>query len=161
VIPSAPALPATGATYEQVPAPAASSARPTAPASPATAPADSGPVKTFSDKPADAPAPVADGWKASEYGRGTAAQATQPEAYRAEKPAADADAGTALRRIESIPSPAASEPAASIPAEKAPTVAPVGPSVDPAPPAHDPRDIPAAGTSGRGVLKPITADHTT
>ncbi len=34
-------------------------------------------------------------------------------------------------------------------------------TVEPAAPAHDPRDVPAAGTSGRGFLRPIPSDHTT
>ena len=71
-----------------------------------------------------------------------------------------------LEKIEVIPLPAAKAPATTAPAEtakgvqaEAPTLefgapkdqpaAPKGPSVSPAPPATDSRDLPAAGTSSR------------
>jgi hypothetical protein len=113
-------------------------------------------MKTFSEKPAGTAAPAADGWKAATPERVTQSP-PQPEAYRAEKPA---DTGS-LSRIEPIPSAAAAEPSATVPDEGAPTIAPVGPAVEPAPPVHDPRDVPAAGTSGTGFLRPIPSNHTT
>jgi hypothetical protein len=70
-------------------------------------------------------------------------------AVRAERPAADAV------QAEAIPSPA---PRTESPE---PTVAPVGPSVEPAPPAHDQRDVPATGTSGRPMLRPLHSGQTT
>jgi hypothetical protein len=153
---AATAAPVTAATYESVPAPAASAARPALPPSAATTPAESGPLKTFSDKPAEAPA-AAEGWKAAAVHPEPAAQ---PEAYRAQKPVENPT--SALRSIEPIPGPAAaSSPSAVAPVEQAPTIAPPGPAVEPAAPAHDLRDVPAAKTSGTGFLRPIPADHTT
>lgn len=156
-----PAAPAA-ASVETVPAPTA--ARPAAPAMPAPSlkPADGGPVKTYSDKPADAAAAATDGWKASTLDHSAPASPTKgSEAIRAEKPAADA--GT-LKNIEPIPAPPARQPAAAAaaPVENTPTVAPLGPAVEPAPPVHDERDVPAAKTSGpgRGLIA-IPSDHTT
>jgi hypothetical protein len=163
---AAPALaaPATAATYEAVPAPTASpapaaAARPEAPAAAAT---DAGPVKTFSDRPAEAatPTPAADGWKASNLEHTDPSIGTKAEVRRAEKPAAESARGE-LRKIEPIPAPATSVPSAATTPEKVPTIAPPGPVVEPAAPAHDPRDVPASETSGRGILRPIPADHTT
>jgi hypothetical protein len=130
---AAPALSAAPA-IEQVPAPAAA-ARPETPAA-------STPLKTFSDKPADAPAPAGDGWTASSLQQIAPTPATDALPRVAEKPAL--------------------EPALAPAAESVPTVAPAGPTVEPAPPAHDPRDVPAAKTSGAGLLKPlVTPGHTT
>lgn len=116
-------------------------------------------MKTFSEKPAGTPAPAADGWKSATPDRVTPSK-SEPEAYRADKPAAAAEGGS-LSRIETSPSAPTPEPAATVPAEPAPTIAPLGPAVEPAAPAHDPRDVPAAGTSGTGFLRPIPSDHTT
>lgn len=155
-----PAAPASAAA-ETVPAPAA--ARPTAPATqaPSLKPADAGPVKTYSDKPADAAAAATDGWRGSTLDHSAPASPAQaPAAVRADKPAGEAGN---LKSIEPIPAPAASAPAAAAtPVETTPTVAPLGPAVDPPPPAHDERDVPAAKTSapGRGLIA-IPSDHTT
>jgi hypothetical protein len=145
----APALPAA-ATYETVPAPAASSARPETPPT-------SAPLKTFSDKPAAAAAPVSDGWTASPLQHIDPAKTAGVQSRVAEKPLADSAVAA-----EAIPSPSAAVPSVTVPAEPTPTVAPAGPAVEPAQPAHDLRDVPSAKTSGAGFLKPIlTPDHTT
>jgi hypothetical protein len=148
-------------------APAAVS-RPTATPAPTLSAADSAPVKTYSDRPADAPRKVAEGWGASSLDHvDPAAKGSSDSSgtFRAEKPATDAAAADTLRTIEPIPTPAAKEPAAATiapqPAPKAvpqpttepsPTVAPPGPAVYPPPPANDPRDVPAAETSGSSLL---------
>jgi hypothetical protein len=145
----APALPAA-ATYETVPAPAASSARPETPPT-------SAPLKTFSDKPAAAAAPVGEGWTASPLQHVDPAKTAGVQSRVAEKPLADSAVAA-----EAIPSPSAAVPSVTVPAEPTPTVAPAGPAVEPAQPAHDLRDVPSAKTSGAGFLKPIlTPDHTT
>jgi len=145
----APALPAA-ATYEQVPAPAASAARPETPA--ATAP-----LKTFSDKPTAAVAPAAEGWTASPLRHIDPTTSASAELRTVEKPLAPT-----AESISSPAAPAATAPTANVPSEPTPTVAPTGPAVEPAQPAHDLRDVPAAKTSGAGFLKPIpTPDHTT
>jgi hypothetical protein len=80
---------------------------------------------------------------------------------RAEKPIDNAT--SALRPIEAIPTPAAKEPAAPTLKAPEPTVAPIGPAVEPAPPAADTRDVPAAETSS-GLLRRIESpigDRTT
>ena len=133
-------------------------------------------TKTFSDKPT-AVAPAAEGWTGSGLqhvdpkqapAAGSQSAGTTSGAVRAEKPA---DAGNGLRPMETIPTPAAKDavpapaPAAAGPS---PTVAPVapqpqlGPAVEPAPPAADPKDVPAAETSRR-LLKivPPVDGHTT
>jgi Meckel syndrome type 1 protein len=137
--PTSPLLPA--------PAPAPATTSP-APATPNPAPAESGPVKTFSDKPADVAPRSAVGWGASPLDhvdpKAAAADAT-PRAMRVEKPAADA-----MKAIESIPAPAATPAPA---AATGPTVAPPGPTVFPPPPASDPRDVPAAKTSGPSLFR--------
>lgn len=148
------------------PLPAATSAptaaRPATPAAPALPAAEAGPVKTFSsDKPAAAPQP-ASGWGGSSLPHVDPEVKAEAEgAYRAEKPAGDVAAPT-LRKIETIPTPAATDPAAVAP-ERQPTVAPTGPSVFPPPPATDARDVPAAKTSGRtGIIPTAPASgHTT
>jgi hypothetical protein len=121
-------------------------------------------VKTFSDLRPDAPKKVEEGWGSSNLDHvdpGTSPAGT----VRAERPTVDAaDAPAAeqsLKKIESIPAPAAKEPvvAPQVPTESAPhavpqqspTVAPPGPAVYPPPPASDPRDVPAAETSGRSL----------
>jgi hypothetical protein len=142
-----------------VPAPAAA-ARPAAAPTPAPAlqSPPSGPVKTFSDKPADAPAKSAEGWQ------GSALDHVDPDAksatVRADKPV---DGATSLKPIETIPTPAA-KPDAVAPAPKAPepTVAPLGPAVEPAPPAADTRDVPAAETSsGLRRIESVSGDRST
>jgi hypothetical protein len=149
----APALPAA-ATYEQVPAPAASAARPETPAA-------AGPLKTFSDKPTEAAAPAGEGWTASPL------QHVDPAKSAAETRTVEKPVTSVAPTTETIPSPTAAAPSAkvptaTIPSEPTPTVAPAGPSVEPAPPAHDLRDVPAAKASGAGFLKPIpVSDHTT
>ena len=113
-------------------------------------------MKTFSDKPADAAPKSTEGWTGSAQPH---VDPSKAEAVRAQKPVenkAANDAGT-LRPIESIPAPAAKEPAPRTPpavgedptprATQQPTIAPLGPSVEPAPPAADTRDLPAAETS--------------
>jgi len=71
---------------------------------------------------------------------------------RAERPAAEA---ADAQRPEAIPAPA------SPGVEQQPTIAPPGPAVEPAPPAHDQREVPAAATSGRPILRPVHSGHTT
>ena len=138
-----------------LPAPApAAAARPAVAPATATAPALSqqaaaGPVKTFSDRPADAAAKTESGWGASNLPHVDPAAAPADGAVRAERPAADA------APAEAIPSPAPRAEAAE------PTVAPVGPAVEPAPPAHDQREVPATGASGRPMLRPLHSGQTT
>jgi hypothetical protein len=134
------------------PLPAASA--PAAAARPAAAPALSqqaatGPVKTFSDRPADAAAKTESGWGASSLPHVDPSAAPADGAVRAERPATEA------APAEAIPSPTPRAEAAE------PTVAPVGPSVEPAPPAHDQRDVPATGTSGRPILRSLHSGQTT
>jgi hypothetical protein len=125
-------------------------------------------VKTFSDKPADAAPKTTEGWAASNLDHVDPKTGSQGAATTrtAEKPVAPAD-DASLRKVESIPTPAAKEPAtagapaaAAAPAEKQPTVAPPGPAVYPPPPASDTRDVPAAETSGPGPGS-STRGHTT
>jgi hypothetical protein len=112
-------------------------------------------VKTYSDRPAESAAKAEEGWAASDLPHKDPAPAAGGEAVRAEKPAAEAAAA------EAIPSPVAGGKA------QEPTVAPLGPAVEPAPPVHDlrdqrdQRDVPATGTSGRPVLKSLRTGHTT
>ena len=112
-------------------------------------------MKTFSDKPADQPAKPQEGWTSSAQPHVDPAQA---EAVRAQKPVAPREDAANLRPIESIPTPpakaeaAAPQTPAAPKAAPEPTVAPLGPSVEPAPPAADTRDVPAAETSG-GLLR--------
>jgi hypothetical protein len=134
-------------------------------AAPTAAPAlqtpPSGPVKTFSDKPADVPAKPAEGWHGSTLDH--VDPAAKPGTVRADKPVDDT---AALKPIETIPAPAA-KPDAVAPAPKAsaapePTVAPVGPAVEPAPPAADTRDVPAAETSsGLRRIEVTSGDQST
>ncbi len=146
---AAPTL-STAPSIEQVPAPAASAARPESPAS-------SGPIKTYSDKPADAAAVATEGWTASSLGH-VAPSTAEPR--QADKPVIESPAGASLK---AIPEPA-DTPSAIVPKEDTPTLAPAaGPVVEPAPPAHDVRDMPSAKTSSTGLLmRPILSDdHTT
>jgi hypothetical protein len=88
-------------------------------------------------------------------------------AIRAEKPT---DTGNELRSLETIPTPTGKD-AAAAPAPavgQSPTVAPLnlqpqsGPAVEPAPPASDPKDVPASETSGRLLrIVPPVDSHTT
>ena len=130
----APALPAAAASRPAMQAPALNQ----------QAASQAGPVKTFSDRPAEAPAAAAaEGWGASSLPHVDPQQGGT--AVRADRPTVEANEEAAA---ESIPSPE-------------PTVAPVGPAVDPAPPAHDQRDVPAASTSGRPLLRSLSGGHTT
>lgn len=147
------------------PLPAATAAPAPAPqaTAPALKPTEAGPLKTFSDKPADAAAPAAEGWTKSGLDHVDPVRTGSAEARRAEKPAADAAPAETLRRVESIPAPAAKEPAAASAATpQEPTLPAAGPAVEPAPPAHDARDVPAATTSGTGLgLTSIPSGHST
>jgi pilus assembly protein FimV len=162
---------------------AAAAAKPAAVATPpALSPAPQGPTKTYSDKPADAATPKAEGWTGSPLDHVDPKQApaaTAPSVIRAEKPV---DAAAGLRPLETIPTPAATDaapvapsttagaagqtpaatPAPTAAPAQAPTLAPLGPAVEPAPPATSTKDVPAAGTSGR-LLKivPQVDGHTT
>jgi hypothetical protein len=145
----------------------AAAARPTSvtAAAPALSPAEAGPLKTFSDKPSEVPPQKAEaGWGSSTLQHVDPKAAAEPASggYRAEKPAADA-AAPEMKKIEAIPAPSAKEPAAATaPAGKEPTIAPLGPSVYPPPPAADTRDIPAAETSGRPwTQQTVQRGHTT
>jgi hypothetical protein len=138
----------------------AAAARPAVSAAPAPTlqAAPSGPVKTFSDKPADAPAKPQEGWQDSPLDH--VDPTTKSGAVRAEKPVDDA---AALKPIETIPAPAAKQDAA-VPAPKSPepTVAPLGPAVEPAPPAADARDVPTAETSsGLRRIESASGDRST
>jgi hypothetical protein len=138
----------------------AAAARPAPVAAPALAPA--APAKTFSDKPA---APAAEGWTGSGLQhvdpKQPQAAGSASGAIRVDKPA---EGGSALKPIETIPTPAAKD---AVPAQT-PTVAPLnaqpqlGPAVEPAPPAADLKDVPAAETSGRLLrIVPPVEGHTT
>jgi hypothetical protein len=139
-----------------LPAPPAAAPRPTAAAAPVLSASEATAAKTFSsDKPADQPKPP-EGWG------GSALRHVDPDkagGYRVEKPATDV--APELRKIESIPTPAAKEPAAAAAPAQEPTVAPTGPSVFPPPPATDGRDVPAAETSGRPWIGRAAAGHST
>ena len=153
-IPAASATPAGAA--RPAPAPAAPAPAAVAPAAAFSA-ADASPMKTFSSERPAAEPKAAEGWGGSNL------RHVDPETagrYRAEKPAADA-AAPEMRKIESIPAPAAKEPAAAAAPEPQPTVAPTGPSVYPPPPATDTRDVPAAKTSGRPWAAGAASGHTT
>jgi len=84
--------------------------------------------------------------------------------FSSDKPTETAGDGWTASSLQHADPSTASAPqpiTAEKPVEPSPTVAPPGPVVEPAPPAHDLRDVPAAKTSGTGLLKPITSDHTT
>jgi hypothetical protein len=156
-----------------IPSAAAPMAAPAAAARPMAAPTaapalqtpPSGPVKTFSDKPADAPAKAAEGWHGSSLDH--VDPTAKAGAVRADRPVDD---NAALKPIETIPAPAAKQDAVA-PAPKAPatpeptpepTVAPLGPAVEPAPPAADTRDVPAAETSsGLRRIEVASGDQST
>jgi hypothetical protein len=155
-------LDACGNPIAQPPAAAAAAAaaKPTAPPSlpPASAPAA---PKTFGD---GAAAPPPAGWGGSRLDH------VDPKsgAVRAEKPATAAG----MQPLESIPTPAAKEPAAAPAAGQPaaseapkkspePSVAPLGPAVDPPPPAGDGRDAPAAEKTGGGVTRAVSRFTTT
>ncbi len=98
------------------------------------------PARTYSDRPTTSTA--TEGWGASELPHANPRSAM----VKVDRPTTD-DAAP-----ESIPSPREVEP----------TIAAPGPAVQPAPPAHDERDVPASGTSGRPLARPMTAaDHMT
>ena len=158
------AAPAAAARPTQAPM-----AAPTA--APSITPAEAGAMKTFSDKSSAAAPQAPEGWTGSAKPHVDPAQA---EAVRAQKPVENkaASEGSNLRPVESIQTPPAKQPAvkpAPAPgddptprATQEPTIAPLGPSVEPAPPAADTRDVPAAETSG-GLLRIETSrgDRTT
>ncbi|MDA1040302.1 MAG: hypothetical protein O3A37_08460, partial [Planctomycetota bacterium] len=101
-----------------------------------TQPAPAATPKTFSDMPAPAVKKEAEGWQGSNL------QHIDPEtagAVRAEKPVEDG--------LEPISTPEARSPAAGPEGSSEPSVAPVGPAVEPAPPVGSSRDVPAAETS--------------
>ena len=110
------------------------------------------PLKTYSDRPAETARPTAEGWGGSDLPH-TDPKQGDASAVRAERPAAEA--GSEVERAESIPAP--KSPAV----EPEPTIAPPGPAVEPAAPTHDQRDVPAASTSGRPLLRPVHSGHTT
>jgi len=164
VQPAAMQSPVASSAASSTTAPAAA-ARPTIAPTPAPAAAapDAAPMKTYSDRPAEPATRVEEGWKGSKLDHVDPAVAPKPSAaagsqndgaaqngavgqFRAEKPAAEA--GSDLRSVETIPTPAARQPATGV--QPGPSVAPLGPSVEPAPPASDPRNVPAAEISGRG-----------
>jgi hypothetical protein len=145
-------------------------------AAPALTPAEASPAKTYSDKPADAPARVEEGWKGSGLDHVDPKSATQSavgtngaaggsaNTFRAERPLGSGTEG--VRSAETIPTPSAKDVGATgsgSTATREPTVAPLGPSVEPAPPASDPKDVPAAGTSGhlRRIEVPASSDGQT
>jgi len=147
-----------------LPAPPAAAARPAAggaAASGTAAPslsgqqstAAAGPVKTYRDRPTDGSraeqaAEAKQGWGSSELPHVDPQQGrTATEARRAETAAEQA--------AEDISTPSAAKQAPE------PTVAPLGPAVEPAPPAHDERDLPVSGASGRPILRSLHSGHTT
>jgi hypothetical protein len=157
-------IPTAAAAPAMTPAPSAAARPATAPAAaaPSLTPAEAGAMKTFSDKPADQPAKPQEGWTSSAQPH---VDPSQAEAVRTQKPVAPQqpaptrDDAANLRPIEPIPTPPAKAeavapqpPAAAPKAAQEPTIAPLGPSVEPAPPAADTRDVPAAETSG-GLLR--------
>ncbi|MEN9663715.1 MAG: hypothetical protein RLZZ326_78, partial [Planctomycetota bacterium] len=152
------------------------SAKPAAPApaattAPALTPAEAVPLKTYRDvTPAETAKPAAEGWgpsplKHADPDVGSPASSGAPTV--AEKPVIVGDSSALpLEKIEVIPLPAAKAPATTAPKESGKGVtaespnldfgtpkdqpaAASGPSVSPAPPATDSRDLPAAGTSSR------------
>ena len=154
--------------------PTAPSATPAPTAAPSLSPAEAAPLKTFRDAPAETgKKPVVEGWGPSPMKHLDPATGS-PESSGlsgsttvAERPVAGGEPkAPPLEKIEVIPVPNAKAPAATVPAEngkalsaesptlefaptKEPAAAPSGPSVSPAPPATDSRDLPAAGTSTR------------
>jgi hypothetical protein len=165
---AAPSLPAAAARPAAIPAPslppAASTSGPstTVAGSPTTA-ADTAadaraPVKTYSDRPADASAPAEaeEGWGASkrEHVDPRTGSASAADTQPAERAATGVES---LRPIQPIPQPAA-EPAAVSPE---PTVAPPGPVVFPPQPAGSTRDVPAADTSGRTSSRDVLRAQST
>jgi hypothetical protein len=168
-------------TSAVTPAPAAVARPATVPAPvapPALSPAEPAATKTFSDKPAAAAKPAAEGWGGSNLQHVDPKQAPAPGAVRVEKPATTAGE---LKPLETIPTPAAQDAApAPAAAKPAPTVAPLnaqpqlnvqpqlnaqpqlGPAVEPAPPAASLKDVPASETSGRLLrIVPPVDGHTT
>jgi len=159
-------------------APSLSSTEPVAP--------KTSPTKTYSDKPADAPAKGEEGWKGSGLQHidpaKTLADTSEPSngrsgsgtgnPIRTEKPAAgDGNLGKVdLGTAETIPTPLGTVSPPSLVAPQEPTIAPVGPATDlqrgpavePAPPAADARDVPAAETTGRSSQVEVShADRST
>jgi hypothetical protein len=123
---------------------ASSTSAPSLDSPPATSSGTSGskgPVRTYSERPADSAAAAATGsWGSSDM--------PHADPRVTERPTTASDASP----VETIPSPRETEP----------TLATPGPSVEPAPPAHDQRDTPTSGTSGRPLLRPMQpTDHTT
>ena len=143
-LPAAPAAAARPAS-SSTPAPALSQPRPEA---------GSGPVRTYRDRPADGAA----GEQAAEAEQGWGSSRlphVDPQQGGAATEARRPPSGGERTGAEDIPSPIAAEK------NQEPTVAPLGPAVEPAPPAHDERDLPVTGTSGRPVLRSLHSGHTT
>jgi len=162
-------VPATAIT--PLPSAKPASPAPAATTAPALTPAEAAPLKTYRDvAPAEAAKPAAEGWgpsplKHADPAVGSPASSGAPTI--AEKPVIVGDASPLpLQKIEVIPLPSAKAPATTALPEAAkgvnaedPTLefgtpkdqpaAPSGPSVSPAPPATDNRDLPTAGTSTR------------
>ncbi|MFM8634932.1 MAG: hypothetical protein ACKOEX_09010, partial [Planctomycetia bacterium] len=108
------------------------------------------------NSPAAAPRKAPEGWGGSSLDH---VDPQAPGSVRARKPVTN----DVPQPIESIPAPAAKEPAASrgtTPSSPEPSVAPLGPAVAPPPPANDERDSPAAETSA-SPAPARTAGHTT
>ena len=84
-----------------------------------------------------------------------------PPAVHAPAPTAPAVPTPAVIEQPAIRLPAAPAPAAQGPVGQ-PTIAPLGPAVEPAPPAGATRDVPAAETAGRLMrIVPRVDDHST
>jgi hypothetical protein len=127
---------AAAATQSQVAPPSltpAAAARPTAPATP---PAPTTAPKTFSDMPAPARQKQPEGWGSSDL------KHVDPEAAGAVRTQKPVESG-----LEPISTPEARPSATDTQAAPQPSVAPLGPAVEPAPPRGSSRDVPAAETS--------------
>jgi hypothetical protein len=167
--PAAPTLPSASTFSAETARPATMAAPTLQPPTPApaagTSAADArGPMKTYSDRPADAAPAAAEGWGAStrdhvdpRAGSETAASGAG-DAYRAERPASDA---TPLRPIEAMPEPAVEQPQPSAADALQPTVAPPGPAVYPPQPAGSTRNLPTAETSAPNGRRGASGAHAT
>ncbi len=153
------------------------------PAAPALGAAETTSTKTFSEKPAATDSRVEKSWQESSLDHVDPKQSSGTDgrsAVRAEKPFeaganSTKDRASELRAIETIPAPAAQSSAptsapTSTPSralqppaapDQEPTVAPLGPAVEPAPPANDTRDVPATETSdfGRGLTNEVSHNN--
>jgi hypothetical protein len=153
------------------------------PAAPALGAAETTSTKSFSEKPAATDSRVEKSWQESSLDHVDPKQSSGTDgrsAVRAEKPFeaganSTKDRASELRAIETIPAPAAQSSAptsapTSTPSralqppaapDQEPTVAPLGPAVEPAPPANDTRDVPATETSdfGRGLTNEVSHNN--